>query len=359
MYKIKNYYNFLFVFMILFLSGCSTSEVIGNNEKQSTSLITVPENKVENTEGTTQEYKILTGVEKDFLKSFHSESVFEASSKPKKIVSEGDIRWESEDGSNLLCQNGYVYYTTKEYEIYESILSDSYGQMYEDFNEFSESAVLTDYSPDEAISRMETIIKTNEIPAANPRAYALTKEALVKLSRLFMSDEEYAIYLKDETNEPMKREFGGADEAYLVRMEVLADSYALTEYDHGMGDNWFIGSDVWAIIKKDKVIAFSANAIYDINGTSGSIDKILSMEHAEKLFKEKFENDIIKTNIECTSIKQKYAPITRESYRYTFMPIYIFTYEYDIIETKPGYEGQIFHNQERVFLDAEEGTWIE
>lgn len=349
-------------FTLLLLSGCNTSEKIdGISElKSEDELIIMEEPITEKSDKDNDiEYKKIMGKNMEFPKSIKIETFFKDINNLKKTVSEDDTTWEGEDKSYLYCEDGRILYNTKKYEDYSTILFTSEG-FRDDFDEICNGATISEGSPEEAIAVMENIVKENGIPTANPKAYALTKDVLTKLSKMFMSDEEYQEYLKDNADEPMKREFAKEDEAYLVLMDVCADSYILYNKELSLenGELSTYGSVVWAIIQKDFVIAFSADGIYNIDKKTTSINHVITREDAVDMLNKKYKDDINKSGIKCRNVKVKYAPLMKRKASYTFVPVYVFTLTYEETISK-GNKKETVQVKETVLLDAEEGIWIE
>lgn len=355
----RKQYMLLMIFCIL-LSGCSVGDegMDDNKNKQKTDNVILEKNQ---TVDGYDKYLSLKGNLRDFKEVTQPEQFFGDKADFSKVNldnKENIISWEDKEGNYLTISTGAIYYTTKEYvDVYERLLYDEHGKFRDNFDEICDNAIISGMSVENAIAEIENIVNKNGINGRNTKVYALNQEVLTKLSKMFMSDEEY---ISDKTNEPLKREFAESDAAYLVIMDVCVEQYKLYNDSYGYGKNLYCGSELWGIVKNDNIVAFIASEIYDIDTTTTKLENILSEEEAKEKLIKKYRNIITDGKIECKNVDITYIAWTNNIAKgiYEFIPAYVFTLEYQENVSKTDNDKTI-RQRAKILLDAENGKWIE
>ncbi len=308
-------------------------------------------------------YKVFQGKIRGVDSLAKPEIYFPANSHYKELENETEEEesiWEDKENNYLIAEPGSVRYTTKGfYDTYEVLLYDENGMFRDNFDEILERESITGVSEEKAIGTVKSIIEENKISIKNTKAYPLTRDNLTKLSKMFMSDQEYKEYMQDPTNEPMKRAFKKRDEGYLVVMSVCAGENVLYPDDYDYGERYYSGSYIWAIVNRDGLVTFQASGIYDVDTSSPEEIEVLSLEQAKEAMKQKFKNIISANKVECKEIKQYFLAVNDgKSDTVSFVPVYIFLIEQKIDESKGGKHRQVTENISLI-LDMENGKWIE
>lgn len=353
--------------MVLTLAGCTTEEELSNNNDRPTEDNAVKfdySTQNPSDESEEQTYKKLCGTKIEFNKKTDPKDFFQEKENYSEIpfeVDQEDVSWEGTNGSTLYAESGRIYYTTKDFsQIYDGLLWGRNGEIRSDFDELCKGAELEGFSKEQAIQTVQKLTDKYGINVKNTQAFPLRSDVLIKLSKEFMSDQEYKEYLKDDTNEPMKREFSKKDEAYLVLMNSGVDEYSLYSKSYDYGENSFDGSLIWAVIKRDQLAAFEANGIFEIEKNQTNINKILTQEEAEDALKEKYQNMILKDDLICRKTELTYITVNGKNKKtYEFIPAYVFDIEYSLADEKSDKQGGFHRISQTILLDAENGKWIE
>lgn len=352
---------FLFVCCaILVMTGCSNQESLSGDDVD---IDVVKENNTGREKAQNTEYKTVQGKLSEFPSTIKPEVFFPPNSNYRatdaETVEEERI-WEDKDENFLLCEPGRISYTTADfYETYESLLYDERGEFRSNFNELLKQDELSGISKAEILEKMQALIVENGITAKEPVVYLLKATDLEALSKMFMSDKEYQEYLKDETNEPMKREFTKEDEAYLVIMDVCMAEQVLYKKEYNYGEKSYPGAFVWAIFNRKGLVTFQADGIYQETENVVKVN-VLSETEAREKFEEKFEDivsnqKVILQDVEISSVAVNNG-VDKEVY--TFIPVYVFRVEIEA-EDKKGETERTVKSWVDLLLDGETGNWIE
>lgn len=347
--------------LMVFVTGCSAEEEINENSKKS-------ENGVE---FSTQ--SAVTEKESEYFKVYGAPAklgkkidVADFSWGNEKYTKSGEhtdeVSWEGNKGSYIYTEPGYLYYTTEEYnEKYSSLLWGNNGEFREDFDEVTKDvSSIKGITKQQAEDKVKHIVDKYEMEVGDVKSYALNKTVLKKLSRDYMSDKEYKEYLKDKSNEPMKRDFSASEEVFLVVMRPQVGQYTLNNCDYDYGKMSYSGAILWALVSKDKVVALHADGIYKTTGSEERIEHIITREEAESKLKEKYEDLILSDDVECKKIELTYIAVdAKEKGTCEFVPAYRFELNYPIKVDKPDQKGSVTYITQKLLLDAENGKWIE
>lgn len=305
-------------------------------------------------------YKVYEGSIRKMEDMAKPELYFPAGSDYKQLPDgvEGEKSWEDTEGNYLLVEPGGVSYgTPKSVITYDDFLYDEKGEFRNNFHEILDEGSVEGISQEEALEKIEKIVEENALSVKNIVAHPLTKENLTKLSRLFMSDEEYEEYVKD--NEPLKREFAEEDEAYLVIMNLCVGKHVLYSKDYEYGARYYPESFAWAIVSKEGIEEFKANGIYDVDMESVREIDVLSLEEAQECLNEKFEGILSSKMVECKEISEAYLAVSDgEQEGVSMIPVYTFVVVEQYTESK-GEEELDVSEEVTLILDRETGNWIE
>lgn len=309
------------------------------------------------------EYKVLKGKIRGVDSLAKPEIYFPSDSDYKKLkneTKEEDGIWEDKDKNYLLIEPGRVMYTTREfYDTFDSILYDETGLFRDNYGETLARGNIWGISEEKAVETVQRIVEKNKISVKNIEAYSLTKDNLTKLSKIFMSDQEYAEYISDPDNEPMKRVFTEKDEGWLVVMSVCAGENALYPNEYEYGEHYYPGSQIWAIVNKNGLVTFQADGIYDVDTDTPKKIKALSPEQAKETLNQKFKNIISSQRPECKEMKQSFLAVNDgKDNTVSFIPVYIFQVEQKIDDVKGDKKRQATQHMV-LLLDMENGKWIE
>lgn len=347
--------------LIVLVTGCSADEEINENNKKR-------ENSVEfNTQSATveneSEYFKLYGLPVKFGNKLDENDFSWGDEKyTKNEESVDEVSWGGNKGSYIYTEPGYLYYTAKEYsDNYDSLLWGKNGDFREDFDEVTKGVtVIEGMTKQQAEDKVNSIVNKYGMKAGNVKSYPLNKNILKRLSRDYMSDEEYEEYLKDKSNEPMKRDFSTDDEVFLVEMSPMVGQYSLNNSDYDYGKMAYSGAIIWALVNKDKIIAFYADGIYEITSSGEKIDNIITREEAKSKLEEKYKDLILSDDVECKKVDIAYIAINgKDEGTCEFIPAYIFELQYPIKTDKQDQKDSIVYVTQKLLLDAENGKWIE
>lgn len=357
--KIK---NMLFLALVVFgCTSCSIANEAMDEEKENNNVV-IQDHSTEKP-GEVSKYKVFRGEIRRINDLAKPEIYFPAGSDYRQLeneTEEEESMWEDEENNYLIVEPGSVRYTTQEfYDTYETLLYDKKGKFRENFDEILEKENITSVSEKKAIETVNDIIEKNSFSIKDTKTYSLTKDNLTKLSRMFMSDQEYKEYIKDPTNEPMKRDFAKRDEGYLVVMSVCVGENVLYHNDYDYGERFYCGSYIWAIVNKEGLVTFQASGIYNVDVSEPEEIEVLSLVNAKQAMNQKFENIISANKVECKEIQQSYLAVgDGKSQTVSFIPVYVFLIEQKINDTKGGEQRQAIETMSFI-LDMENGKWIE
>lgn len=359
-FKIKNLCILLLLLMVFFCTSCSIKEEAMDEEIENN--VVIEDSRTEEPDEVSA-YKVFQGEIRAVDSLAKPEIYFPANSHYKKLKNETEEEesiWEDKENNYLIVEPGSVRYTTKEFhDTYEVLLYDEKGIFRDNFDEILEKESITGVSEEKAIEIVKNIIEKNKISIKNTKTYSLTKDNLTKLSKMFMSDQEYEEYMQDSTNESMKRVFTKSDEGYLVVMSVCVGENVLYPNDYDYGERYYPGSYIWAIVNKDGLLTFQASGIYDVDTSSPKEIETMSLDQAKEAMKQKFENIISTSKAECKEIQQSFLAVSDgKSDIVSFIPVYIFLIEQKIDDSKGGKDSQVTENLSLI-LDMENGKWIE
>ncbi len=352
--------SLLLVAMMFCYTGCGITEEAmngGTTEKE----LTVKSNEV--TDPVARDtYAIYTGGLRGMKALAKPEFYFPKNSiyKYSEATPDEDSSWEDKEGNYLFVEPGSVSYSTEEYyKIYADILNDEQGDLRRDFDEVLEEAEIHGITKQKALEKVNSLVKKMDVEVSDMKAYPLSKENLTTLSKLFMSDEEYIEYMRDPTNEPMKREFDKNDEAYLVVMNLSIHGNLLYDKDYDYGERCYLGSYGMAIVKPDGFVAVLINGIYDVEEVVSHEAKAIPLEQAKEMMKQKFENIISYDEVECEEIQQRYVATNNgKGKEVSFVPAYVFQLNQTITSVKEGKSDSVEVGS-TLLLDMENGKWIE
>ena len=347
-------------------TGCSINEEMDENNNANDNNVEFNQQSIQNQESEkNNKYVKLYGTLMRFegkidVNDFSWNN--EKYTKDGEMADEGEVSWQGDKGSYIFTQPGYVYYTAKEYNNnYDSLLCGKNGNFREDFDEVTEGVTsIEGITENQAVDIVQNIINKYEINTGNVRAYPLNKDVLKRLSRDYMSDEEYSEYIKDKSNEPLKREFTKDDEVYLVVMRPMVEQYPLYNSEYDYGKTAYSGSLIWALVNNNKVIALYADGIYETKDQSTEISNIFTTEEAEEILEKKYKDMLLSNHVVCKNIRITYVAVNSGNDKsYEFIPAYVFDLQYPIKDDKSSEKGDVTYITQRLLLDAENGKWIE
>ncbi len=361
-HKIKNMCVLLLVFMVVCCTACTVGNEAMDGEKGNADNDVVMRDDSTEKPDQASEYEVLKGKIRGVDSLAKPEIYFPSGSDYKKLkneTKEEDGIWEDKEENYLLIEPGRVMYTTKEfYDTFESLLEDAKG-FRDDLDEILEQGSVWGISEEKAVDTVQRIVEQNKISVKETKAYSLTKNNLTKLSKLFMTDQEYAEYIKDPDNEPMKRVFAEQDEGWLVVMSVCAGENALYSKEYEYGERYYPGTQIWAIVNKNGLVTFQADGIYDVDTDDSEKIKVLSSGQAKEILNQKFRNKISSHKPECKEMKESFLAVNDgKGNTVKFIPVYIFQIEQKRDDDK-GDQKRQFTEQRVLILDRENGKWIE
>lgn len=357
-FAVKKYvYYLIAVFILLQMFGCSTNEEMDDCSEKENKVIYSTE-KV----STEDHNYIYYGT----MKQFDEESVIAAFSMNNEMYEKDDNMgnseaesWTGNKGGYIYLEPGYINYTAEEYNNnYDFLIWDEGGRVRSDFEELTSSiSGIHEYTREEAIEDVLKIVETLGIKYNNVNAYPLDKELLGKLSRNYISDEEWEkTDVSDREN--IKRDFEESDEVYLVRMTPVIQDNILHNKSYTYGERGYKGADIWSLVKKDKIVSFYAESIYVSNGENKQVEKLLSLDEANEKLKDKYEDYFLEGDISCNEIKMEYLAICSDGENlYEFIPVYEFVIDYSVKDEKD--KNRVIDISECLLLDATNGVWIE
>lgn len=360
--KIKKLCVLLLVFMVVCCTACSAGKEAMDGETGNADNDVVMRDGVAEKPDEVSGYKVLKGKIRGVDSLAKPEIYFPSGSDYKKLkneTKEEDGIWEDKEENYLLIEPGRVMYATKEfYDTFESLLEDAKG-FRDDLDEILEQGSVWGISKDKAVDTVQRIVEQNKISVKETKAYSLTKDNLTKLSKLFMPDQEYAEYIKDPDNEPMKRVFAEQDEGWLVVMSVCAGENALYPKEYEYGEQCYPGSQIRAIVNKNGLVTFQADGIYDVDTDDSEKIKVLSSGQAQEILNQKFRNKISSHKPECKEMKESFLAVNDgKGSTVKFIPVSIFQIEQKHDDDK-GDQKRQFTEQRVLILDRENGKWIE
>lgn len=353
--------------VIVLVAGCSADEEINENNKQTEHGVEVNTQSADDAqsaivEDETECFKLYGLPVKFGNKLDENDFSWENEKYIKYEESVDEVSWEGNRGSYIYTEPGYIYYTAKEYSNnYDSLLWGRNGDFREDFDEVTKGVSdIEGMTKQQAEDKVYNIVNKYGMKVGNVKSYPLNKEILERLSRDYMSDEEYEEWLKDKSNEPMKRDFSANDEVFLVEMNPMVGKYILNNSDYDYGEMSYSGAIIWALVNKDKVIAFYADGIYEITSSGKRIDNIITREEATSKLEEKYKDLILSADVECKKIDTVYIAINgKNDGIFEFIPAYIFELQYPIKQDKQEEKDAIVYVKQKLLLDAENGKWVE
>lgn len=368
-HKGTEYKRIKIVFFTLVLGvlagGCSTNEAIDRANAKAGNTVKFSEQSVQNQNNEkTDKYVKLNGTLMEFKDKLDTSDFSWQDEKfmKEEQTSDEEMSWQGDKGSYLYTQPGYIYYTVEGYGFcYASLLYEDDDSFRNDFDKVTEGAMpISGMTANEALNVVKNITDKYEIHTGNEKVYPLNAEILNKLSRDYMSDEEYEEYIKEQNNQPMKREFTQDDEAYLVVMNVMAGEYPLYNNEYYYGRDVYRESLVWALINKDKIIAFYAEGLYEVKDTGTVISSILTIDEAKQKLEKKYKDVLFSDTVVCTDIEIRYIAVNSgEAGLYDFIPAYVFELQYPLTLDISEGENSISYVTQKVLLDAENGKWVE
>ena len=340
-------------------SACSMSEEIGKT--------TEDENNIEFLMQDTQES---TEAQSDYLKYFGSPMKFneilfeddlsmfgESFSLESEMGEDDSITWKGDKEGHIYAEPGYFAYSSDQYcNNYDYLFWDDYGEFREDFGKITENvSEVYGITQEKAIKKVKQIVDKYKISVSNIVAYPLDKDVLEKLSKDYMSDEEFK---KDENK--LKRNFDKDDEVYLVMMEPTIGEHSLYNMEYNYGKRAYSASEIWSLVNKDNIIYFSASGIYKEKNESETINSILSDKEAYASLENKYKDYFLADKIICNQCKLKYVAICTDGKdNFEFVPTYVFEVKYPFEIDKNGVKEDLAYETVRLLLDAETGEWIE
>ncbi len=359
--RIKNILLLLLALMVFGCTSCGITNEAMDEEMQNNNVV-IQDHSTEKP-GEVSKYKVFRGEIRSINALAKPEIYFPTGSDYGQLeneTEEEESMWEDKENNYLIVEPGSVRYTTQEfYDTYETLLYDKKGKFRENFDEILEKGSITGVSEEKAIETVNDIIEKNNFSIKDTKTYSLTKDNLTKLSKMFMSDQEYKEYMKDPTNEPMKRDFAKRDEGYLVVMSVCVGENVLYHNDYDYGERFYCGSYIWAIVNKDGLVTFQASGIYNVDASEPEEIEVLSLENAKQAMNQKFENIISVNKVECKKIQQSYLAVSDgKNEKVSFIPVYVFLIEQKINDSKGDEQRQAVETMS-VILDIENGKWIE
>lgn len=361
-HKIKNMCILLLIFMVVCCTACTVGNEAMDGEKGNADNDVVMRDGAAEKPDEVSGYEVLKGKIRGVDSLAKPEIYFPSGSDYKKLkneTKEEDGIWEDKEENYLLIEPGRVMYTTKEfYDTFESLLDDEKGSFRDNFDEILEQGSVWGISKEKAVETVQRIVEKNRISVKETKAYSLTKGNLTKLSRLFMPDQEYAEYIKDPDNEPMKRVFAEKDEGWLVVMSVCAGENALYPNEYEYGEQYYPGSQIWAIVNKNGLVTFQADGIYEVDTGAPEKIKVLSSGQAKEILNQKFKNKISSHKPECKEMKESFLAVNDgKGSMVSFIPVYIFQIEQK--HDDKGDQKRQSTEQRVLILDRENGKWIE
>lgn len=345
--------------------GCSTNEAIDKAAAKAGNTLKFSEQSVQNqADEKTDNYVKRKGTLMEFKDKLDTSDFSWQDEKftEEEQNSDDEMSWQGDKGSYLYTEPGYIYYAEEEYSFcYASLLYEEDDSFRNDFDRVTEGAApISGMTDNEAVNIVQNIMDKYEIHTGNAKVYPLNTEVLKKLSLDYMSDAEYEEYIKEQNNQPMKREFTQDDEAYLVVMNLMAGEYPLYNNEYYYGRDVYRESFVWALINKDKIIALYAEGLYEMKDTNTVISNILTIDEAKQKLEKKYKDVLFSDTVVCTDIEIRYIAVNSgESGLYDFIPAYVFELQYPLTPDISEGENSVSYITQKVLLDAENGKWVE
>ena len=357
--KIINLRIMVFILIVFCCTSCNGGNVAMDGETENNVVIRDSSSTEEPDK--TSGYKVFKGKIRGVASLAKPEIYFPENSNYKELeneTNEEESIWEDKADNYLLVEPGRVFYAAKEYyDTFDSLIDQK--KFFGDYDEILEKKSIWGISEEKAIGIVQSVVEKNRISVKNTKAYSLTKDNLTKLSKIFMSDKEYKEYIKDPTNEPMRRVFTKNDEGYLVVMSICAGDNVLYPNEYNYGERYYSGSQIWAIVNKSGLVTFQAEGIFDVDTSTSQEIEVLSLEQAKEALKQKFKNIISMDKAECKEIKQSLLAVNDgKSGTVSFVPVYIFLIEQKIEDAKGDEHREVTENISLI-LDMENGKWIE
>ncbi|MDE6252436.1 MAG: hypothetical protein K2M78_07325 [Lachnospiraceae bacterium] len=359
----------VFIFLLalgFILTGCTTEEKVSknNDELSGDKVVKFNIDRDDRLDNINNNYEKLYGEKISLNELVRPDDFFKQDEKFSKIqyeIDESDAGWKGSSGSVLYAEPGRIYFTTKEFsEIYDGLLWTNKGELRDDFDDLTKGEEVAGLSEEDAVGIIQNILSKYGITAKNLRAFPLSSNVLLKLSKEYMSDEEYEEYLKDSTNEPMKREFSEEDEAYLIIMNPCVGKNYLYNRAYDYGRYSYSGSLILAIVMRNKLAVFDADGAYEVRDNTERINKMLTLNEAEEKLNDKFCDMIVNGDIICRKEELTYIAVKgKEEQTYEFIPAYVFDIEYSLDDSKSDEKEGIKPISQTILLDAQSGNWIE
>ena len=316
----------------LLLTGCTTEEKLSHNKdsEDEDHVVRFDDSSGNSSKQTpVRRYKKMYGTKMAFHKKADPKDFFPENESYSQVpfeIEEEDVSWEGTDGSVLYAECGRIFYSTEDFNrIYDGILSGKNGELRNDFDTLCKGKELDGFSEEQALGVVRKITGKYGICVKNAQAFPLRSDVLLKLSKEFMSDEEYEQYLKDKSNEPMKRTFSQSDEAYLVLMDIGVGEHSLYRSSYDYGEDFFGESLVWAVVKRDRLAVFEAAGVYEVEQRQTDIENVLTQKEAEDALSQKYQDMILKDGLTCRKTELTYLAVKGNGEKkYEFIPVSLY-----------------------------------
>lgn len=358
----KKRFVYLTAIIILMLTGCSaTTERIGGGQEENTiqEIKTSEEEKENKTDQETaapDAYYKLTGKRMSFTDI--EPELFLGKESYEVVDVEGPFRsWDGSEG-NFLCfqDEGCLVFETKDFlNSYDGIIYSGYGGLRDDFESFAGHKA--DQKGLDGASRVVSdLCQKLKIEVGDMKTYFLDADCLNRLSKEYMSDEEYKDYIAENPKNEMKREFSKADEAYIINARAGNAEYTLCNKPYNIGKTSYEASDIYAIVKEGKVIWFMGNNLYTVEKTEEKIE-LIEEGTAKKAVQEKYQDTLTAGDISYRNEGIEYIAITEDKKRvnYYFIPVY----RYSVTYQRELGEGQLEDIVKSLLIDASNGEVIQ
>lgn len=340
-------------------SACSMSEEIGKTTEDEANIEFLQQDTQESTKKPNNYMKYYASpmkfneilVEDDLSINGENYSLDSVMEKYEFITMKGD------KGGSLYAEPGYLYVASEQFcNNYDYLFWDDYGEFRDDFDKITENvSEIYGLTEEKAIRIVKQIVDEYQIGVSNIRAYPLDKDVLKKLSKDYMSDEEF-----EKEGDGLKRNFEEEDEAYLIMMDPIIGEGSLYDKDYSYGKREYIGSQICSLVNKDGLIYFLASGIYKEKKEPKSINLILSDKDAYAALENKYKDYLLADKIICEKCNIEYVAICTDGKDdFELVPAYVLEIKYPILNEKNGTQEDLMYDTNRLLLDAETGEWIE
>lgn len=349
-----------FAMLLLSCTACSfTEEAMDNQETQ---MVTVMEDVQMDRPQEMEHYMVYRAVPKSQEALARPEWYFpdESAYRQQTDIADDAQIWEDDQGNSLALDKNHIGYCTSAfYATYAELLQDEEGGFRSDFDDLLTEGTVEAVSEQEAVNRITGLAEKNNIAFDNTAAYPLSVENLTKLSRLFMSDEEYEEAVKYDAEPESKRTFVEEDEAWLVVLTPCVKEWPLYQEEYDYEERFYPACRVWGIVSANGLECFEASGLYDTEDEPVREISGMSMDQAKECLQRKFEGIMGDDVVECTKIELSYlAAGDGTGEKLEWIPVFIF-YVNESFTREKGTSKEEITMQDTLILDIETEKWVE